>query len=180
MCGMPRAKSLTGFCLSLYCLAQLAGCGFHLRGSTVGDVTMPAVFVASTRLSAGDADVQRLLEQWLRRQDTRVTTSKDEAKWVVVLFPETRHRRVTSVNDNGKAQEYELRYQLRFEVRDVQDTLILPARVVSVTRQYAFNAEAVLSNASEEQDLWRAMQQEASGQIGFQLQRLAAREETTP
>lgn len=177
---IQRAKFLPAFCLSLYCLGLLAGCGFHLRGSSVGDVTMPPVFIVSPRLTAGDADVERLLAQWLHQQDTRVTPSKDLAKWVVVLSPESRRRRVTSVDANGKAQEYELRYQLRFEVRDAQDTLLLPARMVSATRQYAFNAEAVLSNASEEQDLWRAMQHDAAGQIGYQLQRLAARGEAAP
>ena len=170
-----RATSLTAICLSLCCLTQLVGCGFHLRGATVGDVVMPAIYIDATRQTAGDADIHRLLEKWLHQQDTRVTTAKEQAQWTVVLYPENRNRRVASVDANGKAQEYELRYQLRFDVRDSQGTLLLPARVVSVTRQYAFNAEAVLSNAGEEQDLWHAMQQDAVGQIGYQLQRLAAR-----
>ena len=155
----------------------VTGCGFHLRGSVSQGPPLPPVHIESMGPSAEEVDVARSLEQWLRQQDVNVVSSGAGTGWIVVLYPEKRNRRVLSVNSAGKVQEYELHYQLRFEVHDSGDKILLPARVVAVTRQYAFDAEAVLSKAGEEDALWQAMQQEAVQRLGLQLQRLAARQE---
>lgn len=163
-CSALRVPSQVGLIVLLIML--LAACGFHLRGSTGSAVALPPLAVQASEVS-----LRVLMEQWLH-QTGNVPVVETEAVWFLRLFPERRLRRVLSVDSAGQVQEYELHYQLRFEVRDTEGRSVLAVQTVSVIRQYAYQSSAVLAMADEEAALWRTMQQEAVRRIGFKLQKL--------
>lgn len=150
----------------LVMILSVMGCGFHLRGSAGGSAELPPVSV-----QASDPAVSTLMRQWLY-QSGNAPVADMEAVWLIRIYPERRVRRIMSVDSAGNVQEYELYYQLRFEVHAADGHAVLAAQTVSVTRQYAYQATAVLAKANEEAALWSDMQQEAVRRIGFRLQRL--------
>ncbi|MEO5573022.1 MAG: LPS assembly lipoprotein LptE [Gammaproteobacteria bacterium] len=142
----------------------LQGCGFQLRGATPEAKNIPLTYVQAANAS--------LLQAQLSRID-KVTENAEAAQVVLNIINESFDRRVLSVgSSSGKVREYELRYQVNFQVADKTGKELLPAQTINLTRDYLFNEMQVLGSDSEEVILRRDMVRDAAGQIMRRLQAL--------
>jgi len=144
----------------------LAACGFKLRG--VRELPFTTIFLSAGNNNALSAELARNIRVGT---STKVVADRKEAAAVLDILAETRDREILSLNAQGRAREYTLRYRLSFKVSDGKGHDFIPATEVAVQRDIAFDESEVLAKESEEALLYRDMQTDLVQQI---LRRLAA------
>ena len=152
--------------VALLAAAVLPACGFKLRGArTLPFATIYLSVAGNNALSAELACNIRV------GTSTRVVPDRNQAAAVLDILGETRDREILSLNAQGRAREYTLRYRLSFKVSDGKGRDFIPATEIAVQRDISFNESEVLAKESEEALLYRDMQTDLVQQI---LRRLAA------
>ncbi len=148
-------------------LVLLAGCGFHLQGVS----HLPPAF-ATTALVAADryTDFNRALGDALRVSGTTVVTDALHAGATVDVLGDENGQRVLSVSANNTPTEYEVYYTIRYRVR-VGDREVLPAQVLTLTREYSFDTAAVLAKEHEQELIRGALARELAALV---MRRLTA------
>ena len=152
--------------VALLAAAVLPACGFKLRGAR----TLPfeTIFLSAAGNNALSAELARNIRVGT---STRVVPGRNQAAAVLDILGETRDREILSLNAQGRAREYTLRYRLSFKVSDGKGRDFIPATEIAVQRDISFNESEVLAKESEEALLYRDMQTDLVQQI---LRRLAA------
>ena len=87
------------------------------------------------------------------------------------LRSEERGKTILSFDASGQVAELQLRYRLKFRVRDAKDRDYLSQSEIRLTRDISYSGTQVLAKESEEALLYRDMQTDMVQQI---LRRLAA------
>lgn len=170
---MSRMKSRKYFFLPLATccvLLFLQGCGFHLRGQEEQGIAaraLPMTFVQGGNPQTG------LMDE-LRRSGSHIVQDRQQAKLVLTLLADGFERRLLSVGSTGKAREFELYYNVSFEVHDQAGKELLPKTDISLVRDYRFDETQVLGKDAEEAVLRQDMVRDATQQILRRLQMLGA------
>ena len=111
-----------------------------------------------------------------------IVTEAAKAELKITRFEKS--KRVLSLDNNGRANQYELSYQLGFVLfrktlqgdKEVLQEL-MPAQTLTEKREYLFDANQVLAKADEENQLYRDMREAAILQllrrVQFSLKRQA-------
>ncbi len=148
-------------------LVLVAGCGFHLRGST----PLPAV-LAKPWLDVPDrySALYAALNQQLRAAGVTLAASPAEASAVIRLHLDETGRQLLSVTAQNRPGEYEVYYRAEFSVTAGEQEL-LARQHVELTRDYGYDETAVLAKEHEEQSLRAALADEIASLI---LRRLTA------
>lgn len=143
-----------------------AACGFQLRGQA----TLPfeTLYVAIPETSPLGTELKRNIIAGTR---TRLVDTPAEAQAILELLAEERSKTILSFDTAGQVREYQLRYRMRFRVRDARGRDYLPQNEIRLTRDVSYNNSQVLAKESEEQLLYRDMQSDVVQQV---LRRLAA------
>jgi LPS-assembly lipoprotein len=144
----------------------LSACGFTLRGSRTLPFT--TIYLSAGGNSALSAELARNIRVGT---STKVVPARTDAAAVLDILGETRDKEILSLNAQGRAREYTLRYRLSFKVHDGKGHDFIPATEIAVQRDITFNDSEVLAKESEEAMLYRDMQTDLVQQI---LRRLAA------
>lgn len=141
-------------------------CGFHLRGSQDFSTILPEVQLQG---ESQHSDLGRELIHSLTAAKVNVV---DESDTVLIISRNALSKRVLSIDTAGRANQYELNYQLTFSlVKKVQvddkPKLIelIPTQSISEKREYLFDANLVLAKADEENQLTDDMRQKALLQL---------------
>ncbi len=150
----------------------LGACGFRLRGER----TLPfdTIFLGFPPNSPLGAELARNIRAGTR---TEVVQDAKKAQAVLEVLGESREREVIAVNAQGKTREYQLRLRFAFRVHDGKGNDYVPANLVSIQRDIAFNEAQVLAREAEEAVLFRDMQSDLVQQV---LRRLAAAQVPKP
>ena len=143
-----------------------AACGFQLRGQA--KLPFETLYVAIPETSPMGIDLRRNI---VAGTNTRLVHTPAEAKAILELVTEERSKAILSFDSAGQVREYQLRYRLAFRVRDGRGSDYLPRSEIRLTRDISYSSTQVLSKESEEQLLYREMQNDMVQQI---LRRLAA------
>lgn len=147
-------------------IVTAGGCGYQLRGAASLPPDLDAVHVAGPR------DIGAALTLLLDSGGIQVQSTRDSAKAVLRLSGERFDRRVLSVDSNtGKEREFELAYQVAFEVTGADGEELLPKQTVSLVRDYVFDPDAVLGKSREQNVLRAEMRRDAAARI---VRRIAA------
>jgi LPS-assembly lipoprotein len=151
---------------ALLVAVALSACGFKLRGSR----TLPfqTIYLSAQGNSALTAELARNIRVGT---STKVVPERTGAAAVFDILGEIRDREILSLNAQGRAREYTLRYRLSFKVHDGKGHDFIPPTEIAVQRDITFNDAEVLAKESEEAMLYRDMQTDLVQQI---LRRLAA------
>ena len=146
-------------------LPALAACGFHLQGVA----RLPQAF-ATTHVVAEDryTDFHRALEDALRASGSQLAASGAGA--TVEVLTDDSGQRVLSVSASNTPTEYEVYYTIRYRAR-IGDKEGLSPKVLTLTRDYSFNATAVLAKEQEQEIIRRALARDIAALV---LRRLAA------
>jgi len=144
----------------------LSACGFHLRGS----YTLPfdTIFIGLPENNQMHAMLKRNIEA---STQARVVNEAKGAQAVLTITGDVPAKNVLSLDSAGRVREFQLvrTFSFRLHTPDNRD-LMTPGRIV-IRRDITFNDTQVLSKESEEQLLWRDIQDDLVQQL---LRRLAA------
>jgi LPS-assembly lipoprotein len=163
---MLRALSIGGLAL------VATGCGYHLRGAV--QLPFDTVFLNLAAQSTFRAELARNIRTGT---STRVVETAAEAAAVLDLLAELREREVLSLNAQGRAREYQLRYRLAFRLHDGKGHELIGPTEIRAQRDITFNDSLILAKESEEALLYRDMQTDLVQQM---LRRLAAAQTYRP
>ena len=105
----------------------LTGCGFKLRGAR----TLPfdTIFLSAGANNALSAELARNIRVGT---STKVVGDRTQAAAVLDILSETRDREILSLNAQGRAREYTLRYRMSFKVSDGKGHEFIPATEIAV------------------------------------------------
>ena len=142
-------------------LALVAGCGFHLRGST----PLPPA-LAKPYLEAPDryTPLFAALNQQLRAAGVTLAADPAQASAVIRLHLDETGRELLSVSAQNRPGEYEVYYRAEFSVTAGEQELIARQHV-ELTRDYGYDETAVLAKEHEEQSLRAALADEIASLI---------------
>ncbi|MFZ1907805.1 MAG: LPS assembly lipoprotein LptE [Burkholderiales bacterium] len=151
--------------LILLVALSLAGCGFQLRGAA--KLPFDTVYVAAA--AGGIAlDLKRNIQAGT---DAKVVDDAKKAEALLQFTHEERQKVILSLSATGRVREFQLRYIVGFRVVDNKGEVYVPQSTIELTRDITFNDADVLAKESEEQLLYRDMQNDMVQQI---MRRLAA------
>ena len=169
--GLARSYRLAGMIrnalLVLFVLA-LAGCGFHLRDNLALPQDTPPVHVVST---IPFSELVTTLERNLRNAGARVATREQMA-----AEPTARVARLDilserwgdlpiAIDDQGRAQEFSLRYATIFTFRLPDGTELVPQQVVELSRDYVSPPEDATGTSTEREILADELRREMAASI---------------
>lgn len=144
-------------------LISLAACGFQLRGSA----SMPFETIYLPGTTGGIAlDLKRTIQSGT---STRVLESPKDAQAVLEFTAEAREKEILSLTRAGRVREYRLRYRVGFRVHDGKGRQYIAPTTLTQVRDITFGDSVVLAKESEEQLLYRDMQNDIVQQIMRQL-----------
>lgn len=140
-------------------ILALVGCGWHLRGSAPGTASLEGmVVVVDTRI--GQGELIRELRRTLAATGADVRDSGDGPR--LVIESESRDRQQLSVAAGGATEEYQLRYRVRWSIRDGDgDTLAGPDTFEQI-REYRFDRTAVLGSEEREEALLEELRRDVA------------------
>lgn len=145
----------------------IASCGFHLRGSQDLSAVLPEVQIQGTNIHS---ELGRELNNALTNAKVSVL---DESKILLSITKDSFAKRVLSLDSAGRANQYELNYQLSFslikKVKSDSEKInivdVMPSQTITEKREYLFDANLVLAKADEESRLNNDMRQAAILQL---------------
>lgn len=148
----------------------LAACGFRLAGSRPLPPALQSVYidvVAPYRVS--EPPVETYLRNLLLRRGGRVEGKVGEGTTIIRLSDLRETRTVLSLGPDGKALEYQLNTSVSYQVMQ-GPKMLLPADVLSASRDYSFNAQQVLAKEAEEARLRDFIQAELAELLLLRLE----------
>lgn len=153
--------------------AGLAGCGFHLAGTRPLPPPLATVHIDMVQpYRSSEPPLETALRGILQRRGARVRG--DAAGATVVRLSELREQRnVLSIGTDGKALEFQLLTSVRYEVL-AEGQPLMPPDVLSVSREFSFNAQQVLAKEAEEARLREFIQNELAELLVLRIELVLA------
>lgn len=156
--------------IALACLLALlaTACGFHLRNA----LTLPPD-LGPVRVQSQDpySTLALSLEQALRRAGAEVVEGTADGAAVLDIVSERWANSPLSVDAQGRALEYTLRYAVFFELRDADGSVRIPQQGIELSRDYVSPPENTIGTESESEILARELRREMNAAV---LRRLDA------
>lgn len=152
----------------------IISCGFHLRGNQNLSSVLPEMEIQGVNKHS---DLGRDLYRALTAAKVNIL---DESNTVLIITQNNILKRVLSLDSAGRANQYELSYQLNFSLQEIihgeslkygnnkqLDKFIdlVPKQTIHEKREYLFDANLVLAKADEENRLISDMRQAAILQL---------------
>jgi LPS-assembly lipoprotein len=159
--------------LALALALAVSACGFHLRDALVLPSDIGTVRVASVDRYSPLADS---LTHSIQRAGAQIASTDDPNATVVDLLSERWGDTPISVDQFGRAQEFNLRYAVVFEVRKADGTKPVPRQAVELARDYVSNPVNAIGTEGERELLVKELRREMAASI---IRRLGAVARTT-
>ena len=134
----------------------LAGCGWHLQGST----RLPPAF-AQTQIDTEDryTDFYRELRRSLVTSGAQVAEQSDHARAVVRVRHDTTGQRIAAVSARNTPVEFQVFYSVDYSVA-IDGIEVAPAQHVELTANYSYNTATVLAKQREQYTIQQALARE--------------------
>lgn len=145
--------------LSAAPLLLLAGCGFKLRGAT--ELPFSTFYTALPQSSQLGGELRRSV----RINGATVVDRREDAQVRFDLLGESVEQEITALSTSGRPREYQLRYRLRWAVRDATDADLIAPNEMLLRRLITVLDVQGIVNADEVALLYRDMRLDAVAQI---------------
>ena len=158
----------------IICLALLGmtSCGFHLRGAYQLPEAMNVSFIQA---SDDNSELVNALKRTLKASNIKLAKTRQQASAVIFIGNELQEKRVLSVDSQGRAREYEINYQISFNVSADKSDFLIAEQKIKLQRDFLFDTEDVLGKSREQQTLVKDMKQDMVRLIMLRLQAAADR-----
>ena len=150
----------------LLVLSLINNCGFHLAGEGEFSSEIKNTHV---RAQSSSKELVRLLEKNLRSNHVNIVDAESATALLQILSEET-ERVVLTLDNVGKAREYELLLKITFEVKRPDNSILLEPQIIDLNRDFVFNKSDLLGANEEEQELFSEMRNDAAKLIVYRLQ----------
>lgn len=147
----------------------LSACGFQLRGQTDLPAAMERTHLA---LADENGELGRALRPLLEAAGADLV-SGDEDGATLLVGHDDMQREILTVGRQARVSEFQLRYQVRFTLRDASGETLVPERSLELTRDFTFDEASVLGKANEEALLREELYGEMARLILFHLSQAA-------
>lgn len=148
-----RGTTLAWLAALLAVTALLAGCGFHLQGSSaLPEGSRKLYVVTSDEVTPFAVELRRAIE----RAGGTLMPSSREAETVIRIRKDRSGRRVLSVSARNTPQEYEIFYNVEYSV-DRGGREVLETQPLEMTRNLSFDETQLLAKDREEAIIREAM-----------------------
>lgn len=126
--------------------------------------------MAVTYIETNDryTDFNRALRDSLRASGAQLVEDKQEATAIVRIHQDESGQRVLAVSARNTPEEYQVYYVVEYSVSDRSGQLVEPQRI-ELTREYSYDATAVLAKQKEQAILREALARDIAGIIVRQL-----------
>ena len=153
--------------LSVLFVVALAGCGFHLRDRLALPEDTPPVQVVST---TPYSELVTILERNLRNAGATVAPRGQAATGEVPaarleVLSERWGDLPIAIDDQGRAQEFSLRYATIFAFRLADGTELVPQQAVELSRDYVSPPEDATGTSTEREILADELRREMAASI---------------
>ncbi len=154
--------------LILLLIGLVAGCGFHLRGSTPLPPGMAVTYLQGAEGSA----LRFELESTLIASGVALAPQRGDGIALLTLQREKLSSRVIALDSQGRASGRTLTLQLRFSMVDGDGRQLAMNEPLRVERDFTFDPDEVLAGGEWESRLRREMYRQAAQQIVRRLRAL--------
>jgi LPS-assembly lipoprotein len=154
---------MTRFLLALVFATSLTACGFHLRDKLTLPAGTPSVKVVS---SAPYSELVKLLKRGLRAAGAEI--ADDDVNTGVARLEVLSERwgdLPISIDAEGRAQEYSLRYAVIFLFRRADGSVLVPQQVIELSRDYVAPATDATGTTTEREILADELRRDMSASI---------------
>jgi LPS-assembly lipoprotein len=141
--------------------ASMSGCGFHLRGMGSDQSAIDEIHVSATN---AHGEMEQQLERSLTEAGVRLVDA-GKAPWSLRLLTERHTRRAVATTSDVKVAEYELRFEVGFQLTDSAGKAVIPGATVFAERIYRFDSASLVGNSAEETLLDQEMRRDVASQI---------------
>ncbi len=148
----------------LFLISSLAGCGFHMRGTT--DVSFNSIFIQGSTLV-----ISKNFAKSLHTNDVKVLSSPESADLLLEMVGEESEKRILSLGGTGAVNEFELYYRVHYRTKLAGAALWSPVQTVEARRDYTYSDANLLAKQDEEKRLNENMQSDV---ISALMRRLSA------
>lgn len=163
--GWTRTLRAAAAGLALVLLA--AACGFQLRGET--PLPFQTLYVGVPQNSKFGANLRRAIRA--ASPHTELVEQAPEAQVILQQVAGQRSIQDTSINSQGRVEEYELSVRFTFRLIDPKGNAVLPDVSFSAYRQMPYNDQVGQALSSQMETLFVAMEQSLIDRV---LRRMAA------
>ncbi len=150
------------FFLLPWLVVATVGCGYQLRGSSDLPQYMEQTYVLAVRPSS---PLVREVQRVLANSGTRVVFSTGQADAVIRITRDDLTRRVLTVSEKTRVQEFMLDYHVEFRVTNSEGKVLVPDQELELHQAYEFSETQVLGKSGQQQILTGQMQREMAALI---------------
>jgi LPS-assembly lipoprotein len=141
----------------------LSSCGYSMRGAINIPESIKSVSVQSREYS----ELVNIINSSLVASDIKLSTSKSKDIYKIVILSENFNRRQLSINISGRVNEYELIYDVNFQLQAPNKKAV--KEKITLYRDYSFDENNVMGNSDREDDIKKGMMSTASSLIFHKL-----------
>lgn len=152
--------------LVLLLAALLTACGFQLRGAY--PLAFDSIYIGLPETGEMHARLKRSI---MAGSQVKVLSDKEEAQVMLQVLADQQTKNILSLSAAGRVSEYQLVRNFSFRLVDANNREWLAPAQITIRRDVSYNDDQVLSKESEENLLWRDIQDDLVQQI---LRRMAA------
>jgi LPS-assembly lipoprotein len=146
----------------LVAAALLAGCGYHLRGSSV-ETSIQSAYVSG----AEGVEVTNDLIRALQEAGVQVLDSTEHAAVAISLLQQTQDTRTLSYTDRATTAESQLELAVRFKIVGAGEKPLVPERWARATRTYLIDTNNLVGSNQQQ----RLMDSELRADVVQQVMR---------
>ncbi len=155
-------------------LVLLSACGFKLRGQAQLPPELAHTYIRDSRpVGAPPTQLALALKRALETNGVVITSEPESATATIVILSTQNHRRTIATGSEGQVREYELRYEVDYEVSLADKTKLIPKDTLIISRDALYDEARVLGRAAGEELLIRDMVADVTYSIIRRLQAVA-------
>ena len=120
-----------------------------------GNISLPDDIRTVSLTSESYSLLLNLITENLKNSDITVTDSKDKDLYRINILSESFKRRQLSINASGRVNEYEIIYDLSFEINP--PNLKSDVETITLYRDYSFDENNIMGNSDREEQIQKEM-----------------------
>ena len=132
-----------------------------------GTINIPDSIKSVSVKSSEYSELVDIINASLVASDINLSTSKNKDIYKIIILSENFNRRQLSINISGRVNEYELIYDVNFELQAPNKKAV--KEKITLYRDYSFDENNVMGNTDREDEIRKNMMSTASSLIFHKL-----------